>query len=270
MKKNKDELARIFLNHDEITSRKKGWEIPQVLEKLEKEINLGSDREVLDIAVATNMIQVGMDVDRLGLMVVTGQPKTTAEYIQATSRVGRQNPGLVVTIYNPYRARDLSHYENFTAYHSHLYRYVEGTSATPFSARARERALHASFIAMLRNEFEELRTTKFGARRIEDIDKEDIDKIIEKILERVKLIAPNNLEKAQEELVYFLDEWKKLSRAEKNLYYDLYYRHSAYQMNRAQRLLKPYGSYGKYNHEKETLNSMRNVQKESGLYLWRD
>ncbi len=268
--KNKDELARIFLNHDEITSRKKGWEIPQVLEKLEKEINVGNDREVLDIAVATNMIQVGMDVDRLGLMAVTGQPKTSAEYIQATSRVGRQSPGLVVTIYNPYRARDLSHYENFTAYHSHLYRYVEGTSATPFSARARERALHASFIAMLRNEYEELRTTKFGARKIEDIDKENIDNIIERILKRVKIVAPTNLGKAEEELVYFLDEWKKLSRTEKNLYYDFYYNSIAYKTNKVQRLLKPYGSYGKHNYEKETLNSMRNVQKEAGLYLWRD
>lgn len=268
--KNKDEWARIFLNYDEITSRKKGWEIPQVLEKLERRINLGSDKEVLDIAVATNMIQVGMDVDRLGLMAVTGQPKTTAEYIQATSRVGRQSPGLVVTIYNPYRARDLSHYENFTAYHSHLYRYVEGTSATPFSARARERALHASFIAMLRNEFEELRTNKFGARNIENIDKEKIDIIIEKILERVKIVDPNNLEKAKEELVYFLDEWKKLSRSEDNLYYDFYYNSIAYKTNRVQRLLRPYGSYGKHNYEKETLNSMRNVQKEAGLYLWRD
>ena len=268
--KNNDQLARRFLSYDEITSRKSSWQIPQVLEKLEKELNKGNDKEVLDIAVATNMIQVGMDVDRLGLMVVTGQPKTSAEYIQATSRVGRQSPGLVVTIYNPYRARDLSHYENFTAYHSHLYRYVEGTSATPFSARARERALHASFIAMLRYEYEELRTTKMGARNIESIDKEDIDKVIDKILDRVKIVAPNNLGKAEEDLIYFLDEWKKLSRTEKNLYYDFYYNNIAYKTNKVQRLLKPYGSYGKHNYEKETLNSMRNVQKEAGLYLWRD
>ncbi len=267
--KHDDKWARQFPKYDEITSRKKGWEIPQVLEKLEKEINIGNDREVLDIAVATNMIQVGMDVDRLGLMVVTGQPKTSAEYIQATSRVGRQSPGLVVTIYNPYRARDLSHYENFTAYHSHLYRYVEGTSATPFSARARERTLHAAFIAILRSEYEELRTTKMGARNIENIDQVEIDNVINKILERVKIVAPNNLEKVKEDLIYFLDEWKKLSRSEKNLYYYSYH-HVGYMTGRVQRLLKTYGSFGKHYYEKETLNSMRNVQKESGLYLWRD
>jgi len=71
-------------------------------------------------------------------------------------------------------------------------------------------------------------------------------------------------------LVYFLDEWKKLSRSEDNLYYDFYYNSIAYKTNRVQRLLRPYGSYGKHNYEKETLNSMRNVQKEAGLYLWRD
>ena len=82
----------------------------------------------------------------------------------------------------------------------------------------------------------------FGARNIENIDKEKIDTIIEKILERVKIVDPNNLEKAEGELVYFLDEWKKLSRSEDNLYYDFYYNSIAYKTNRVQRLLRPYGS----------------------------
>lgn len=123
-----------FLNRNvEITSRMSSYQIPEKLKQLETTCE---SKDCLDTAVATNMIAVGMDVDRLGLMVVTGQPKQNSEYIQATSRIGRKYPGLVVTLYNAYRPRDLSHYENFSGYHSQLYRFVEGTTATPFSARA--------------------------------------------------------------------------------------------------------------------------------------
>ena len=129
-----------YLNQKiEITSRMSSYKIPENLKKLETSVG---NRDCLDTAIATNMIAVGMDVDRLGLMVVTGQPKQNSEYIQATSRIGRAFPGLVVTMYNPYRPRDLSHYENFMGYHSQLYRFVEGTTATPFSARAREFFMH--------------------------------------------------------------------------------------------------------------------------------
>ena len=89
------------------------------------------------------MISVGLDITRLGLMVVLGQPKTAAEYIQATSRVGRDasKPGLVVTLLNVHRPRDRSHYERFEAFHASFYRAVEATSVTPFSPRALDRGL---------------------------------------------------------------------------------------------------------------------------------
>ena len=109
------------------------------------------DEDALDVVLATNMISVGVDVDRLGLMVVMGQPQTTAEYIQATSRVGRQHPGLVVVVFNAARSRDRSHYETFAAYHAALYRQVESTSVTPFSSRARDRGLHAVLVALARS-----------------------------------------------------------------------------------------------------------------------
>jgi hypothetical protein len=96
------------------------------------------------------MISVGVDIDRLGLMVVNGQPKTTAEYIQATSRIGRQPPGLVVTVYNWTRPRDISHFERFRAYHGGLYRFVEATSVTPFSSRARDKGLEGVLTALVR------------------------------------------------------------------------------------------------------------------------
>ena len=113
---------------------------------------LFSDKSRVDVAIATNMISVGLDITRLGLMVVFGQPKTSAEYIQATSRVGRDpdRPGLVVTIFNVHKPRDRSHYERFAAYHETFYRSVEATSVTPFSPRALDKGLAATLVGLAR------------------------------------------------------------------------------------------------------------------------
>lgn len=145
----------------ELTSRIAQTEIPHLLRRLERRHDSpqkDDDPRPLDVVLASNMISVGVDIDRLGLMTVTGQPKTTAEYIQATSRVGRQvwGPGLVVTIYNWTRPRDLSHYERFQHYHATLYRSVEAVSATPFSSRALDRGLRAVFVGMARLGAEQL------------------------------------------------------------------------------------------------------------------
>ncbi|WP_395750131.1 helicase-related protein [Prosthecobacter sp.] len=148
---------RRFLNRDEeLTSRVSGDEVSATLAKLfekcsdalnEKGIR---QHKALDACLATNMIQVGLDVPRLGLMAVIGQPKGTSEYIQATSRVGRASAGLVVTIYNASKPRDRSHYEHFRSYHQSLYRWVEPTSVTPFALPVRDRALHAQMITLAR------------------------------------------------------------------------------------------------------------------------
>ncbi|MBD1842488.1 helicase [Cyanobacteria bacterium FACHB-63] len=110
------------------------------------------EKEHVDVSLATNMISVGLDITRLGLMVVLGQPKTAAEYIQATSRVGRDEnrPGLVITLLNVHRPRDRSHYERFQSWHTTFYRAVEATSVTPFSPRAIDRGIAAITVALAR------------------------------------------------------------------------------------------------------------------------
>lgn len=132
----------------ELTSRKKASEIPEELKALQTAM---PDPASPDVVLATNMISVGVDVDRLGLMAVMGQPQTTSEYIQSTSRVGRRHPGLVFTLFNASRSRDLSHYESFTTYHRALYRQVEATGATPFSPRALDRGLHGLLVILARH-----------------------------------------------------------------------------------------------------------------------
>ena len=150
---------------EELTSRKASTDIPVVLDHLEVPFDpaIEAERQArrksgqrvdgkppIDVLLATNMVSVGVDVRRLGLMVVAGQPKTTAEYIQATSRVGRSAPGLVCTVLNWARPRDLSHYEQFEHYHATFYQQVEAPSVTPFAPRAIDRGLSALLVSLVR------------------------------------------------------------------------------------------------------------------------
>jgi len=133
-------------NRIELSSRVSSTELPSRLEVVGKRMP-----SAVDAVFSTSMFGTGVDIDRLGLMVVHGQPKTTAAYIQATGRVGRQGGGLVVTFFRAGRPRDLDHYEFFTGYHRALYRYVEPITVAPFSPRARERALGPLSVILLRH-----------------------------------------------------------------------------------------------------------------------
>ena len=134
----------------ELTSRQSTDQIRQATSRLRApyQSELGGRNDVL---LASSMISVGVDIPRLGLMVMNGQPKTVAEYIQSTSRVGRETPGLVVTVHNVRRPRDRSHYERFTAFHEGFYRMVEAASVTPFSSRAIDRGLAGVIVALARH-----------------------------------------------------------------------------------------------------------------------
>lgn len=138
---------------DELTSRVSSRDIPLKLSQLEIEFkrhwNKG-DARAIDIVLATNMLSVGVDVDRLGLMIANGQPKNTAEYIQATSRVGRKHPGIVCTVFAWARPRDFSHYEMFEHFHATFYKQVEAQSVTPFALRALDRGLTGAMVSEMR------------------------------------------------------------------------------------------------------------------------
>ncbi len=189
-------LVRRYIEPDsteELTSRKSAVDIPKILDRLEKAFpaKKGEPRPY-DVVLATNMISVGVDVSRLGLMVVASQPKATSEYIQATSRVGRAFPGVVCTVYNWARPRDLSHYERFEHYHATFYQQVEALSVTPFSARALDRGLSGVYVSQVRLLSEEFNRNEAAGQLVhphallEDIER-DIRRRAENVVASVKI-----------------------------------------------------------------------------------
>lgn len=197
--------------YEELTSRIRQEKIPQLLRRLELRHDAPrseDDALPLDAVLASNMISVGVDIDRLGLMTITGQPKTTAEYIQASSRVGRQEwgPGLVVTVYNWSRPRDLSYYERFRHYHATLYRNVEAVSATPFSSRALDRGLRGTYVAMARLGADEW-SSEDGASRFDPASPR-VREVINAFHHRVEEVADTaTADSVVEALKGLGDEW---------------------------------------------------------------
>jgi len=179
-------------------------------------------KEQLDVVLATNMISVGLDITRLGLMVVLGQPKTVSEYIQATSRVGRDDkrPGLVVTLLNVHRPRDRSHYERFQVWHNSFYRAVEATSVTPFSPRALDRGLAAITVALARLGFSELTAPLKAVDIVKHRDA--LNFVIEAIAERAEVQSLDKesseelRHKIRKQVIDLLDSWQHIA-AEKEL-----------------------------------------------------
>ena len=199
----------------ELTSRVTTDQVATAFERLGRGFH---ESGRVDCALATNMISVGLDVARLGLMVVNGQPKTHAEYIQATSRVGRtkDNPGLVVTLLNVHKPRDRSHYERFRHYHKTFYRSVEPASATPFSARALDRGLAGVLVALARHS-DQAMTPALGAEAIRKVRSELEDRLTRVFRERLEhqpiASAEEQLEAAEavrSRIVDLLDSWTQI------------------------------------------------------------
>jgi hypothetical protein len=204
------------------------------------------------------MISVGVDINRLGLMVVMGQPQSTSEYIQATSRVGRRYPGLVVVLLNAAKSRDRSHYESFRDYHSALYRQVESSSVTPFSARARSRGLHAIVIALARLTVPQLRGND-GARNIAAC-RHQLEPIKAAILDRVRHVDDREVDHVSDEIEDIINEWIARAAEEPDLVY-------ANQYHPDKALLGDAGLAGEdFQSTFPTLWSLRDVDLSSNLY----
>lgn len=258
------EKVRYLNNKREITSRIPSTQIAEVLEELAQSyIPNEKYQKAFDTVIATNMIAVGMDVDRLGLMCVTGQPKQNSEFIQATSRVGRKYPGLIITLTNPYKPRDLSVYENFFGFHSQMGRYVEGNSVTPFSARARDRDLHSVVISLVRLNIERLSANK-NAVGILSITDEEISEIKKTILNRIEKVEPDACSGTEEEIDKLIKFWKDQAK-DGVLSYTI-----PFLKEDQKRLMAVYGDDYVNDGELETLNSMRDVESMSTMYLWQE
>ena len=204
---------RIAFEPVELTSRVGAGDVAEARRRLALDF---SKKGRVDAALATNMISVGLDIMRLGLMVVSGQPKTTSEYIQATSRVGRDpsRPGLVVTLLNIHKPRDRSHYERFANYHESFYRGVEATSVTPFSPRAMDRGLPAVTVALARLGIPAL-TPLSAAQDVADHDAETLE-IAEAIAGRAQSHAaglPAGFgDSVSGRVQSLIDDWAQLAR----------------------------------------------------------
>lgn len=196
----RSESPRVPANIEELTSRRSQEDIRNMLDWLAIPAGKAS---ALDVVLATNMLSVGVDIPRLGLMLVYGQPKGIAEYIQATSRVGRGSvAGLVVSVLNSAKARDRSHFETFRTWHSTLYRDVEATSVTPFASRARDRALHAVLVAAVRH----LAPGMLAVPGFDSVSEAAARKLVEAIAQRAERIDPDETA-VRGELTERLDEW---------------------------------------------------------------
>ncbi|MEC5417156.1 helicase-related protein, partial [Staphylococcus hominis] len=195
--------SRRYINREkvkELTSRMNNNEIAGALQELKTDYTI-TKNEAIDLALASNIIEVGVDIDRLSLMTIVGQPKTTSQYIQVSGRIGRkvdENPGLVIVLYNKGNSTDKSHYEHFNEYHQQLYANVEETSITPFSYFSIERGLPAVLIGFLRQIFD---YKKLGIAPNAEFINDNLNKIedfVEKrIVKKMKLVDTTEKETLQ-------------------------------------------------------------------------
>jgi len=266
----------------ELTSRISTSELNETLEKLERleysQDNIANRKWAINTLLATNMISVGVDVARLNTMLIVGQPKLTSEYIQASSRIGRSYPGVAIVLYDGTKSRDRSHYEQFKAYHESFYRFVEPTGATPFSKPARDRALHAVIISMIRHLYG-LPLDQDAVQFDPEYLQSELEQMRKYIIDRVNEINArtwgdleddtSEIEKRINEVVTEWHERVKIA-GEQNFFYGDRFMMKAPSAGQ-KRLLKVFGTSAG-DPAYETMTSMRNVDQSiaANILVWED
>jgi hypothetical protein len=206
------DAMRRYYEVQELTGRLPSDEVPAAIAALEVSCTSTSGSKPVDVCLASNILEVGVDIDRLSLMAVVGQPKTTAQYIQVTGRVGRQwkdRPGLIVTLYGAAKPRDRSHFEKFRSYHERLYAQVEPTSVTPFSPPALDRALHAVMVAYARQA-----GTQSEAQSPFPYPEQRIERLKNVLLPRVREVDPAEVAHFVEVFTARADQWRLGQRSQ--------------------------------------------------------
>ncbi len=275
--------ARRIAHADELTSRVSTTRLNETLDKLEKlcysKENIENKRYPSNVLLATNMISVGIDVARLNVMLMVGQPKLTGEYIQASSRVGRSFPGIAFVMYDGSKSRDRSHYEQFKSYHESFYKYVEPTGATPFSKPARDRALHAVIIGMIRGLEDKLRPEKEASEFHRKDYEKSIAEIKDYIINRAAGISEridSNMRDESSEIALEIDSvferWEQLAE---NFDEDHFYYGEKFLVKEPDdgngRLMKPFNT-SRSDPAFDTMTSMRNVDSavRGNVLIWEE
>lgn len=259
----KVDMPRISNEYEygELTSRKSAREITDVRMQLDQQHY--PSPAALNYVLSSNMLSVGIDINRLGCMTVYGQPKSTAEYIQATSRVGRSNPGLVIVLLHMLRTRDKSHFEQFQTYHQALNKMVEPTSAAPYACRALDKALHAVFVTLIRHLCPDLSANQDADKFRRDAPQ--VQKIRNDLLQLIRTRSNETADYAEAILDDFIQQWHEAAVLKNG--------HFQYQLlnqseNNTDELLIP-AERSENAVFPPTMNSMRNVDTQSGVFLKR-
>ena len=240
--KRKNIYCRKLYEPVELTSRISATMIPEILERLFIKY---PDKKAIQVLLATNMIATGVDIDRLSLMMVAGQPRLTAEYIQATSRIGRIYPGLVFTVYNGTKPRDRSHYEHFRAYHQSFYKYVEPTTVTPFSGPARDRALHAVIVTLIRH-LSGFNKNNQAAEAIKSIPEEKLIKMENALVKRAKQIDSREEDPTRKDIEFIIKKYREKSESNEDIVY---------------------GSLGPYSVSKKGISLLTSSKENLGIWV---